>query len=368
VALLLLLFLLGPHVATRADEGKSREEELATLRAEIHDLEGRLETARKQRAGLAGELAAADLELHLEQRRLEEAVAARDAAAARAAASEIQLHQLEGQLQAARDGFRKRLVGLSRLGEQGYIRFLVMLKPDRRFLPSVRLLRYLVRRDREAADRYRATERAVAAERDRLLGEQREVEAWLARRETRRRQLFGARQRKAVLLARAEDERRSLTGQAEALAAREKKLSDFLDLLYGRNATGLAGAPVQGFRGVLDWPVKGKVTEGFGVRLDPRYHTQVPHNGLSLATQPGAEVRAVYPGRVLFAAPFSGYGPTVVVLHPGRVFSLYAGLLELKVSRGGMVSLNDIVGLATGELYFEIRVENRPEDPRTWLR
>jgi septal ring factor EnvC (AmiA/AmiB activator) len=58
----------------------------------------------------------------------------------------------------------------------------------------------------------------------------------------------------------------------------------------------------------------------------------------------------------------------VIVHHPGRVFTLYAGLSALRVGAGGMVSLGDPVGLASDRLYFEIRVENRPEDPLHWLR
>jgi septal ring factor EnvC (AmiA/AmiB activator) len=76
----------------------------------------------------------------------------------------------------------------------------------------------------------------------------------------------------------------------------------------------------------------------------------------------------VYPGKVLFAAPFEGYGLTAVVFHPGRVFTLYAGLSELRKAKEDMVSLSDTVGLATDKLYFEIRVENRPDDPLLWLR
>jgi murein hydrolase activator len=110
------------------------------------------------------------------------------------------------------------------------------------------------------------------------------------------------------------------------------------------------------------------VTAGFGPRRDPRYQTLVPHNGIDIATTAGAEVRAVYPGRVLFASPFRGYGPTVVLHHPGRVFTLYAGLASLRVGRDAMVSLNDVVGMAADSLYFEIRVDNRPENPLEWLR
>jgi septal ring factor EnvC (AmiA/AmiB activator) len=94
----------------------------------------------------------------------------------------------------------------------------------------------------------------------------------------------------------------------------------------------------------------------------------VPHNGVDLAVAPGAEVRTVFAGKVLYAAPFQGYGNTVIVQHPGRVFSLYAGLSVMRVGKDDMVSLGDAVGLAADRLYFEIRVGNRPEDPLVWLR
>ena len=110
------------------------------------------------------------------------------------------------------------------------------------------------------------------------------------------------------------------------------------------------------------------MTAGFGPRLDPRYGTRVPHNGLDIACARGSEVRVVYPGRVAFAAAFEGYGPTVVVEHAGRVFTLYAGLARVLVAKDDVLSLRGVVGTAADSLYFEIRAENRPEDPRLWLR
>jgi septal ring factor EnvC (AmiA/AmiB activator) len=95
----------------------------------------------------------------------------------------------------------------------------------------------------------------------------------------------------------------------------------------------------------------------------------VPHNGIEIAPEGRpAPVRAVYPGKVLYAAPFEGYGPTVVMHHAGRVFTLYAGLAELRVRQGDVLELGDPVGTAAGRLYFELRSENRPEDPVGWLR
>lgn len=345
----------------------AREAELASLRAQIAGLEARLEAARRQQSGAEGELAAADLALELEEKRVAEAAAARDAAAERQAASEAAVSALERGLAERRRDFQRQLAGLYRLGRQGYLRLFFLLKPDSNLLPSIRLMRYLVRRDREAVDRYQQAKAGLARRRDQLAAERRERESWLGWERTRRRELAAARQRQAALLGRLRQERRALASRAVELADREQKLASFLDLLYGRSATALAGTPMQRFRGILDWPVAGHVVGRFGPRLEPRYHTQVPHNGVDLATAAGSEVKAVYPGKVLFAAPFEGYGLTAVLHHPGRVLTLYAGLSELRKAKDDMVSLGDTVGLAADRLYFEIRVENHPDDPLSWL-
>ncbi len=374
VTILLGLALLFPLLQQPAGGASSsaaiaaREQELASLRAEIARLQARLEQESKRRTGLEDELAAADTELQLQEARLAEAAAAHDLSVRRAEAGERQVARLEQDVTTARLAMNGRLAALYRLGRQGYLRLVLALDPKRPLLPSLRLMRYLARRDRETFDRYRGVRDLLGKERDRLVAERGESEKWIERESARRRELFTMRERKAELLARMEKEGKALEARTTELTERANKLSELLDLLYGRNPASLEGTPIQRFRGVLDWPAEGKVTAGFGPRLDPRYHTRVPHNGVDLGTAPAAEVRAVFPGKVVYAAPFEGYGNTVVVHHPGRVFTLYAGLTDLKKSTGDMVSLGDVVGLASSSLYFEIRVENRPDDPLSWLR
>jgi len=368
LALALPLYPQSPQTPPRADRVSARERELAGLRAEIARLEARLGAARRRQSGLQDELAAADLELKLQETRLAEAMTARDLASRRAAASEIEVARLERALQDTRRDLQGRLAALYRLGRQGYLRLFLALDPGHPLLPSIRLVRYLARRDRQSMDRYRVARADLARQRDRLVAERAESERWIEREEARRGELLAVRARRAELLARVEKEERELTARAGDLAEREKKLAELLDLLAGESASGPGGTPIQRFRGILDWPAAGQVTAGFGFRFEPRYRTRVPHHGIELATTPGGEVQAVFPGRVVFAAPFQGYGNTVILLHPGKVFTLYAGLSDLKVGREGMVSLGDVVGLSTDKLYFEIRVEKRPEDPMSWLR
>ncbi|HSG38926.1 MAG TPA: peptidoglycan DD-metalloendopeptidase family protein [Thermoanaerobaculia bacterium] len=351
-----------------AQQRQSREQELANIRAEIGRLTARLEAARKAQTGLKGEMEAVEVDLRLQETRLAEAAAARDLAARRVEEGEREVQRLAGALEKARTDLRRRLSALYRLGRQGYLRLFLSLKPDSRLLPSVRLMRYLARRDRVAIDRYQQAREGFARERELLVARREETEEWIRAEQARREQLAAVVQHKQRLLARLEKEGRVLAARTDELVDRERKLASFLDLLYGRTAGSPAGTPMQQFRGVLDWPVEGKVTTGFGSILDPRYKTKVPHNGVALAVSPGADVKAVFPGKVLYAAPFQGYGNTVIVQHPGRVFSLYAGLSGIKVGKEDMLSLGDAVGTAADRLYFEVRVENQPEDPLNWLR
>jgi septal ring factor EnvC (AmiA/AmiB activator) len=371
--LCLLLFLPAALLASLGlpllAQGSARERDLAEIRRQVARLEGELRDARARERTLAERLAAAELDLNLQERRVAEAAAARELAEERVARSERAVGELEAELAAVRASLRRRLTGLYRLGRNGPLRLVLAAEPGSDLPAAVRLLRYLVRRDAVAVERYVGTREQLLGERRVLEGERREVERWLAEAEGRRAQLAAARRRQAQLLARARADRAELAERTEGLQDKERKLSALLDSLYGRAETPLSGRPMEEFQGVLDWPVEGRVELGFGPRTDPRYRTEIPHNGIDVAPeeQPG-RVRAVYPGEVLYAAPFEGYGRTVVLHHAGRVFTLYAGLDELLVERGDVLELGAAVGTASGRVYFEIRKENRPEDPLRWLR
>ncbi len=361
-----LLIVLAGGLA--GGQESDREAELERIRADIARLQARLERLRSERSGVAGALAGTELELELQGRRVQEVRTERALAAERLARTAIRISDLETEMDRSRAALRERLVDLYRLGRAGPLRLLLSIRSERHLLPGIRLLRYLARREASAIDAFIESRARLAVEGEELAALRREIEGLLAREASRLESLGRLRGRQRDLLAALEKEQQTVAARTERLIDKERKLANFLDFLYGRNPSPLAGTPMQNFRGVLDWPCAGKVVGHFGPRLDPRYQTRVPHNGIEIDTRPGSEVKAVFPGKVLFAAPFQGYGLTAVVHHPRRVFSLYAGLEELKVGSDDMLSLGQAVGLAGERLYFEIRVENRPEDPLTWLR
>ncbi len=366
-----------------SDSPAPQAAELQSLRAEIAELERRLAAVSERQTDLEGEVARLDLELALQQKRAAEAGVARQLAAGKAEEAERAVARLEGDLEKARADLSRRLAGLYRLGRQGYVRLLLAAEPGSDVLSAVRWIRYLARRDRAAIERYEGAHTGLARERDLLVARRGEVESWAEQERRRGRELTLLRRRHGELLAEAERERLSVASRAVELADKEQRLAALIDELYGSaeappsgasllgaplSGAPLSGAPLQDFHGALEWPAAGGVSAGFGPRVDPRYNTRVPHHGIDLETTSGAAVKAVYPGKVLFADEFRGYGPTVILHHAGRAFTLYAGLSELRVKRGDMLSLGSALGSASDRLYFEIRIENQPEDPLTWLR
>jgi len=366
--ILVLMLVMGDSAGWCEAQQPGREAELEAIRDRIMVLQGRLNQVRQEATGLRGDLRQTQVALELQQTRLVEAQTARQLAEESLTEVEEEIEGIETSLAELRQSLRARLMDLYQLGQEGYLRLFLSIRSQEDLLPGIRQVRYLVKRDGGLLADYENAHAELSFKREELAGHHEAVREWLEMESSRAQDLERLQIRQSRILAQLEREDRSLSQQTAELVDKERKLANLLDFLYGRAGVPLSGKPVQEFRGVLDWPVQGKVTQGFGTRLDPQYKTKIPHNGLDLQTTPRSGVRAVFPGKVLFAAPFQGYGLTVVVHHPGRVFTLYAGLQNLKIGQNDMLSLGQIIGLSTDKLYFEIREENQPVDPIKWLR
>jgi septal ring factor EnvC (AmiA/AmiB activator) len=350
------------------DERGARARDLARLRERVVELERSLAGLDAQADDLLGRYARNRAASELQAARLSEAEAslaeasrARDEAAARVAEQQALLEE-------RRSALRRRLLSIDRFARQGYLRLFLEVDRSADLMVAIRQLRYLARRDAATVAAYREARLRLEADR----GEQElrvaESERWLAAERERRQELDRLIDEQERLLELLAERRARLERRAGELGRREARLSTLLELLEDETGSGLAGRSIEEFEGALDWPAPGAVTAEFGPRTDPVYGTTLPHNGIEIATRPGSPVAAVYAGRVLFAAPFQDLGFTVVVEHPGRVLTLYAGLQRLEVAEGDVLPFGAIVGGASDRLYFEVRRGKRPEDPRAWLR
>ena len=129
--------------------------------------------------------------------------------------------------------------------------------------------------------------------------------------------------------------------------------------------------PIAEQKGHLPWPLSARIKVGFGGKL-PGGGTS---RGWLLDAGAGSKVRAVAAGRVAFSDWLRGYGLIIILDHGDGYMSLYAQNEALLREVGDWVGAGEIVssvGRSGGQplpgLYFELRHQSKPIDPRSWLR
>lgn len=130
--------------------------------------------------------------------------------------------------------------------------------------------------------------------------------------------------------------------------------------------------PFPSRRGQLPLPVEGgRVLERFGAALPGGLQS----DGVRFAVARGTPVRAVAPGRVAYADWLKGYGLLLILDHGDGWMSLYAHNDTLRRGVGDWVGQGDTLaragdsgGAPQTALYFELRRNGQPVDPRGWWR
>ncbi len=123
------------------------------------------------------------------------------------------------------------------------------------------------------------------------------------------------------------------------------------------------------------WPVRGRVTAGFGQRMDPLSGEGAFHAGLDISAPYGSAVDAAADGIVFHAGLDSGYGNAVLIDHGYGIHTKYGHLSRISVVVGQEVKRGQLIGAvgATGRttgphLHYEVRVNETPVNPSRYLR
>ena len=345
-----------------------RAADLQAIGKQLDELERLRSQVDRQARDLLGTAARNRVELELQQVRVREAQAAHTAASEAVSRAEAQLEVIAGRSRELVELIETRAQMVYRLGRFGYLRLLFDVTEGSDLLAGLRQVRFLLERDSRLLSDFRTAQSSWSEQLERLELARAEVTRWYEEEAARKATLVDRRRELDRSLAQLETRRSAIVERLDELELRSERLALLMDLLGETSDGQLDGRSIQDFRGVLDWPVGGDVSAEFGFKRDPDYGTRIAHNGLEIECGRGAEVGAVFPGRVIFAAPFKGMGSAVVVQHRGAALTLYAGLEALSVAEGDVLSIGSTVGVSLESVYFEIRIDRRAENPREWLR
>lgn len=143
-------------------------------------------------------------------------------------------------------------------------------------------------------------------------------------------------------------ERRNLASAIRKAIEKEMEKEALVDKESGFRVTPETTALAKSFttnKGRLPWPVaKGEITGKYGKHRHQIVKTAMIENkGIDITTEKGADVRAIFGGKVtsIFIIPGSG---KVVMLSHGNYRTVYANLKEVFVEKGDEVSTKEVLG------------------------
>lgn len=222
-----------------------------------------------------------------------------------------------------------------------------------------------IRRIEEDVARIEQLTAKIAEEEARLAQLEEEQKNRLASLET-------ARSRRGQVLAKLEKESSSREAELRRMRQEKNQLQNLLERLE-RAAKTLPydpNAPFARTRGRLKWPVDGRITTAYGATIPGLGKSE----HIEIDTSYGASVTTIHEGRVYYADWAPGMGQLMIIDHGNSYWSLYGHLSEMYFAQGATVKSGQVIGTAgdsggrkTAGLFFQLRYQQKPIDPRAWF-
>jgi septal ring factor EnvC (AmiA/AmiB activator) len=364
---LLALFFPLAVIAQDSHDAERITDRIRALQREAERLAGESRT-------LVGDLRQREIDRQIKADQLRQAEDAMTEAERSLQMTTMRLSDLEVQRINQLPDLKTQLVDIYKRGRSGYARLLFSAGDLREFSRATRAVGALSAINERRISEHQRTLEAMRQERSAFEQKAKDLQAKTA--EARRaKSAADAAVASAVEMIGQIDSRRDMTAQyvGELQVAYSRLQQQVTALSTDKPAAAPVEVPLQPFQGALEWPVAGRIVGLFGQPSNRLGGTAV-RNGLEIAAEEDAQVRAVHSGSVGYAGPFTGFGTLVILDHGGNGYSLYGYLASTPLQEGDMVASGaevGRVGLAPAgppTLYFEMRIDGRSVNPVQWLK
>lgn len=374
--------------------GADVRDQLRGVKKEIKEKKQLIKKTAKVEQKVSGELQAIDKSLKEKEVQFTSLARELQGVERTISKTEKEIDTVRGEVEQKRHEIERRLVSVYKAGEIGNLRVFYSSESFPQMVENLRYMRSVIDNDKKLFADYNNKIAELSKLKGVLETDANRKERLKAGIEQKKQEIEGEKSKKAAYLQKVRQDKQShlaslqeLQANAGRLQAMVRKLEAMSRKSYTSKAPkpstkrmppGLPPIPDKGFgaqRGRLSLPVSGRIVSGFGRHKHPEFNSYTVSNGVSIAAPSGADIRAVYEGKVIFASYFKGYGNMVIVDHGGGFFSLYAHASRIAKRVGAEVARNETIA-SVGDvdsprgdmLYFEIRYQGRPVDPASWFR
>ena len=261
------------------------------------------------------------------------------------------------------------------LGRQSQIKLLLNQEAPYRITRLLRYHDYIVEAHKEKVDIYLDTITKITAVEQNMQATTKRLENNRQHLHERFRALKSSQKQRLLTLDKLNKELRSKGNVLTQLKGDQERL----ERLLGEASKALSKLVLPGdskpFRttlGRLPQPTKGRITRYFN---SPRLNGKLRWKGLFITGDLGEKVVSVHHGRVIFSDYLRGHGLLLIIDHGDGYMSLYAHNQALLKDTGDWVrsgetiaTLGNTGGQTQAGLYFEIRHNGKPQNPKPWLK
>jgi septal ring factor EnvC (AmiA/AmiB activator) len=357
------------------------KEELGGLKKKIQEEKQRVKAIHKKESSVISQLNKMDRNLSKKEKELKVLNRKLEGVVQKVRKTNEELQLVTQSVETQEAFLEKRLVALYKFGETGMPQIFFSYNSYAEFLNSRRYLASILGQDRELVEDFRKRQTVLGSYREQLKEDERELQALKEQTEKKQAEIRKDRLQKSRLLDSVRGEKRihlAAIKELETASAQLQTLLNRLEREIREKAKAEvfipAGKGFGTFRGKLAFPVEGRILSTFGKNENPKFNTFTVQKGIEIEAAIGAEIRAVYDGRVLYSDWFKGYGKILIIDHGEGYYTLsgHASALLKNVGeevRGGegVALVGDTGSLKGPCLYFEIRQRGKPLDPLEWL-
>ncbi|MDY0211387.1 MAG: peptidoglycan DD-metalloendopeptidase family protein [Desulfuromonadaceae bacterium] len=358
--------------AFAADELNKSKQKLQQVQKEIGTTSKKIKEKKATEHSALQRLDELNLNISKNDFQLQQQIDALEKLKKEMAATQANATLYEKILQRTRKDVEKRLRALYITGEVGAVRLFFSDTSPAIIAENSEFLQRITVHDKALMFEYRKQVANLESERKELEVQKKRFTSTLAQQKDQRQKLEAAKREQAALVEEIRRDSSMLENLLADLKERSRTMEGLIDSLeQQKSRTFVPKGSFASLKGTLDWPSSGTLRSGFGVHKHKQFGSQVKTNGLEIVALPGTSIKAIWQGKVVFAAPFKGYGNMLILDHGDKYYSLYANVAELKYQTGDIVKAQEVIATAGFEgadnYYFEIRHRGAPLNPTQWL-
>lgn len=367
------LLLWGMACGAGAESAQPGEQ-LEAVQQELRRVQDWLKNARREQGSLMNTLRRNESEigrLEREQRQTESRLKKLRQEHRQASRA---LEALQARVQIQRDAIAAQLRARYIAGRSGHLRLVLNQQQPDQIARVARYYEYVQKARLGRIEEYLTLADEARRQEEQLAGQRAAVERAVRQLQTQKQSLASSREARLLTLSKLNAGIQSHDEKARRLEQDRAHLEKLLEeVLKGMPELALERqeVPFASQRGKLPWPARGRVQNTFGSNAA---RLALHRNGLKIRSDTGREVRAVHSGHVVFADWMRRFGLLIIVDHGQGYMSLYGHNESLLKAAGEWVAPGEaiaLVGNSGGQdgsaLYFELRENGKPVDPRKWL-